>query len=229
MLTSAQDFHPIFSWENSEKKQKKTNHRAPLWPGATPPPQRLRLFFSLECGSKVFSQPLQRATTGPRSLGSTEGVEPGGRGAYVTQHAQEASRWEKKTHRGDDRKKERKRMRSLHLKGVFNFWTRALALWERQGEKKHSSRSETRRGRKKICHVFFSDSEAEGMCLKALGLLPKNLSIFTKKSKGLAANCKTMRLEAEVSLWFTFELYSVVSTFAFCLQVHASWWELSLK
>ena len=60
---------------------------------------KTELFFSLECGSKLFSQPLQRATTGPRSLGTAEGVEPGGSGAYVTQHAQEASRWEKKMHR----------------------------------------------------------------------------------------------------------------------------------
>lgn len=94
---------PVFSWENSKKKK---NHISPLWPGATPPPQRL--FFSLECGSELFSQPLQRATTGPRSLGSTEGVAPGRRGAYVTQHAQEASRWEKKTHREmTERRKER--------------------------------------------------------------------------------------------------------------------------
>lgn len=56
-----------------------------------PSSQRPVLFFSLECGSKLFSQPLQRATTGPWSLGSTEGVEPNGRGAYVTQHAQEGS------------------------------------------------------------------------------------------------------------------------------------------
>lgn len=88
------------------KSKKKKNHTAPLWPGATPPPQRL--FFSLECGSELFSQPLQRATTGLRSLGSTEGVAPGRRGAYVTQHAQEASRWEKKTHREmTERRKER--------------------------------------------------------------------------------------------------------------------------
>lgn len=62
------------------------------------------------------------------SLGSTEGVEPGGRGAYVTHNRPAGGK--KKTAQGDDRKTERKRKRSLHLKGAFSFFfeTRALAL-----------------------------------------------------------------------------------------------------
>lgn len=91
------------SHEKIQKKKKKITE--PLIdqvvpPTPTPLPQRLKLFFSLECGSKLFSQPLQRATTSPQSLGSAEGVEPGGRGAYVTQHTQEANQWGEKMHRG---------------------------------------------------------------------------------------------------------------------------------
>lgn len=48
---------------------------------------------------------------------------------------------------------------------------------------------------------LLSDLEAEGMRLKALGLLPKNLSTFKNKIiKGLATNCETRGLGAEVSL-----------------------------
>lgn len=54
----------------------------------------LLLFRASEAAN--FSPSLfKEATTGPRSLGSTEGVEPGGSGACVTPHAQEASWWER--------------------------------------------------------------------------------------------------------------------------------------
>lgn len=133
------------------KNKKIKNHRAPLWPGATPPPQRL--FFSLECGSKLLSQPLQRATTGPWSLGTTEGVEPGGRGAYVTQHAQEANRWERKMHR-EKTERRRERGRGVCIWKVLSASRQEPMLCESdKGGKKHNSRSEKRRGRK-TCHVF---------------------------------------------------------------------------
>lgn len=73
-------------------------------------PSSQRLFFSLECSPKVFSLPLQRATTGPQSHGSADGVEPSGREAYVTQQAQEASQWEREGNvQGEDRETGRRR------------------------------------------------------------------------------------------------------------------------
>lgn len=47
---------------------------------------------------------------------------------------------------------------------------------------------------------LLSGSEAEGMRLKALGLLPKKPFYFQKKIKGLETNCETRGLGAEVSL-----------------------------
>lgn len=153
----------------------------------------LGLFFSLECGSKLFSQPLQRATTGPPSLGSTEGVETDGRGAYVTQHAQEASRWEKKMHR-EEQKEGGKEDKESAFERCFQLWEEGPHIVRATARKKRSCRSETQRGRKNLSSLL-SGSEVEGMCLKALGWLPKQLSVF-KFIKGPATNSE---VQAKVS------------------------------
>lgn len=107
-----------------------------------------RLFFSLECGSKLLSQPLQRATTGPRSLGTAEGVEPGGRGAYVTQHAQEASRWEKKMHR-EKTERRRERGRGVCIWKVLSASRQEPLLCESDKWRKSTT------AEAKNCHVFY--------------------------------------------------------------------------
>lgn len=120
---------PKTSTPSSHGKIQKKNHRASLWPGATPPPKRLGLFFSLDCGSKLFSQPLQRGNNRPRvpreHWGGRAWRERGIRHTARTRGQPVG----KENAKGDDRKEERKRTRSLHLKGVFSFQTRALALW----------------------------------------------------------------------------------------------------
>lgn len=110
-------------------RRRKKNHRVPHWPGGTPPPQGLELFFSLECGSKLFSQPLQRATTSPQSLGSAEGVEPGGRGAYVTQQTQGQPVGERNAQRND-----RERGRRVCIWKVFSARRRGPSLCESDDE-----------------------------------------------------------------------------------------------
>lgn len=194
------------SHEKIQKKKKKKNHRAPHWPGGTPPPQRLELFFSLECGSKLFSQPLQRATTSPQSLGSTEGVEPGGRGAYVTRQTQGQPAGERER----TEEWQRKRTKSLHLKGVFSSETRSLALWARRRVKQ---KSKMQRGKKKKK----IRREAEGMSLKALGLLPKNL--FPAISKGRNQLRGWGRSFSVIHFWVTLSRHSTKCFF--CLQLKA--------
>lgn len=141
----------------------------------------------------------KEATTGPGSLGSTEGVEPGGRGAYVTQHAQEASRWEKRRQREMTEKKERKRTRSLHLKGVFSFQTRALALWERQGERKSTGAQAKCEGAAKPDTSFIRIG-GWGNVLKSLRPTSNKPFLFSNKITRLATKSETRGLEAEVSL-----------------------------
>lgn len=170
----AQDFHCIFSWEHFFKKS-----QSPAMARCYPSSQRLGLFFSLECGSKLFSQPLQRATTAPRSLGSTEGVEPGGRGAYVTQHAQEASRWEKKTHMVKTERR-RERGRGVCIWKVLSAPRQGPSLCENDKGRKSTTAEAKNEGGEKTCHVFYQ-TEAEAMCLKALGLFPKKPFYFQKK------------------------------------------------
>ena len=174
----------------------------------------------------------------PRSLGSTEGVEPGGRGAYVTHNRPAGGK--KKTAQGDDRKTERKRKRSLHLKGAFSFFfffffqRQGPSLCEkRQGEKKHNGR----RGRKKkkpamsFIRLGGRDTALKKKKKKKLQAdFQKDLS--TKlKIKVLATDCEARGLGAEVSLWFTFWI-------AFCRQMYLclfvydctqSWRKLGLR
>lgn len=164
------------------KKKKKKNHRAPLWPGATPPPQRLRLFFSLECGSKLFSQPLQRATTGPWSLGSTEGVEPGRRGAYVTQHAREASRWEKKTHR-EMTERRRERGQGVCIWKVFSASRRGPSLCESDRERKSIAAEAKHEGGAKPAMSFIRIG-GWGNVFKSFRPTSKKPFYFQTKSKG---------------------------------------------
>lgn len=133
------------SHEKIQKKKK--NHRVPHWPGGTPPPQGLELFFSLECGSKLFSQPLQRATTSPQSLGSAEGVEPGGRGAYVTRQTQGQPVGERNAQRND-----RERGRRVCIWKVFSARRRGPSLCESDDEWNRKAKCN---GVKKNCHVFY--------------------------------------------------------------------------
>lgn len=71
----------------------------------------------------------------PQSPGTTEGADPGGRRPYVTHHAQETSRWERKMQRG--------RKRSLCLKGALRFWRKKGFLKTNKKErKKLNSRGE---------------------------------------------------------------------------------------
>lgn len=209
---------PVFSWENSKKKK---NHISPLWPGATPPPQRL--FFSLECGSELFSQPLQRATTGPRSLGSTEGVAPGRRGAYVTQHAQEASRWEKKTHREmTERRKERGQ--GVCIWKVFSAPRQGPSLCGSDKERKSIAADAKREGAAKPAMSFITIG-GSGNMFKAFRPTSKKPFYSQTKSTGRQPTAR----QGVGSRSFTAIHFSVRCTFAFCLQLDASSWEPSLK
>lgn len=204
----------------SHLRMGKKNHRALLRPGATPPPQRL--FFSLECGSKLLSQPLQRATTGPRSLGTTEGVEPGGRGAYVTQYAQEASRWEKKMHR-EKTERRRERGRGVCIWKVLSATRQEPLLCESdKGRKSTTAEAKNEGGAKPA--MSFIRLGGWGNAFKSFRpTSKKNLYTF-KKIKVLANNCETRGLGAEVPLWFTSQLHSVIRcTFAFLPMLRANW------
>lgn len=190
------------------RRKKKKNHRAPHWPGGTPPPQRLKLFFSLECGSKLFSQPLQRATTSPQSLGSAGGVEPSGRGAYVTQHTQEANQWGEKMHS--------ERGRRVCSWKVFSARRRGSSLCERDDEWKRKAKGE---GVKKIytyMPCLLSGLEAGGMCLNALGLLPKKpFSDNIKRPQPTARFRQKFYRDSLLSC-----THNTKELFFFCLQLH---------
>lgn len=186
-----------------------------------PSSQRLGLFFSLECGSKLFSQPLQRPTTGPWSLGSTEGVEPGGRGAYVTQHAQEGSRWEKKTRR-EKTERRRERGRGVCIWKVLSASRQGPSLCGNDKERK-STTAEAKNERGTKPAMSFIRLGGWGNAFKSFRPISKKTFLLSKKGekkiKDLATNCETGGVGAEVPLWFTSELHSVVwCTFAFCLR-----------
>lgn len=156
----------------------KKNHRALLWPGATPPLQRL--FLSIECGSKLLSQPLQRATTGPWSLGTAEGVEPGGRGAYTSHNIRPAGGKRKCT--GSRQKDGEKEEEESAFERCFQLLDKSPCFVKAtRGEKAQQQKRKTKGAQNLPC--LLSDLEVEGMRLKALGLLPKKTFILSKKSK----------------------------------------------
>lgn len=197
------------SHEKIQKKKKK-NHRVPHWPGGTPPPQGLELFFSLECGSKLFSQPLQRATTSPQSLGSAEGVEPGGRGAYVTRQTQGQPVGERNAQRND-----RERGRRVCIWKVFSTQRRGPSLCESDDEWNRKAKCN---GVKKNLPCLLSGLEAEGTSLKALGLLPKTL--FPTISKGHNQLRGSGRSFSMIHFWVTLRRHSTKRFF--CLHLQAS-------
>lgn len=172
---STQDLRYIFSRWEKKKSHSPYGQVLPLLPKAG-------LFFSLESGSKLFSQPLQRATTGPWPLRTTEGVEHGGRGVYVTQHAQEASRWEKKlqcTGRGE--KREEGEEEESETERCFQLLDKSPSFvkttWKGKAQHKPA------------------------MCLKSLGAFPKGLStlqkLLLKKSKTMQPTVNQGRWEPE--------------------------------
>lgn len=167
-LMSTQDLRYIFSRWEKKKSHSPYGQVLPLLPKAG-------LFFSAESGSKLFSQPLQRATTGPWPLGTTEGVEHGGRGVYVTQHAREASRWEKKlqcTGRGEKKKRGRR--------GVWNWKVLSASRQEPQLCENDLERKSTTQ----TCHV-----------LKIFRSISKRSFYFTK----IASKKKTKTMQPTVN------------------------------
>lgn len=115
-----------------------------------------------------------------------------GEEAYVTsQHAQEASQWEKKTHLEKTESGERKR--SLNLKGAFSFQTRVFTLWKRQGKKKHNSTSEDKESAKPArSFVKLGGSENVFKSFKSISkkqIIP--ISEKEEEKKDFATNCQT--------------------------------------
>lgn len=136
------------------KFRRKKNHRAlhgqvlPLLPQGWG-------FSFLQSVTPNFSPSLfkeqQQAPFG--SLGSTEGVEPGGRRAYVTQYAQQASRWGKEMHREMTEKRGERGWGARILK-VFSASIRGPSLCLHDKQRKHNRYSETR-GVHETWHVFY--------------------------------------------------------------------------
>lgn len=189
-----------------------------------PSSQRPVLFFSLECGSKLFSQPLQRATTGPWSLGSTEGVEPNGRGAYVTQHAQEGS--------GGKRKRTGRKQKEGEKEEEESAFERCFQLLDKgpcfvkttRKEKAQQQKRKTKNEGGAKPAMSFIRLGGWGNAFKSFRpISKKNLSTFKKTKqkqiKDLATNCETggvgARSSTVIHFWVAFVDWC---TFAFFLR-----------
>lgn len=111
---------------------------------------------------------------------------------------------------------QRKRTKSLHLKGVFSLETRSLALWERWRVKQ---KSKMQRGTKKNLPCLLSGLEAEGTFLKALGLLPKKP--FSNNIKGPQPTARFRQKFQHDSL-LSYTRASQYKALFFCLHLQAS-------
>lgn len=151
-----------------QKKEKKKIKEPPHWPGGAPPlSPKAEAFLLFRVWLETFLPASSKSNNKPLVPWECRGgLSPGGEvHTSRSMHKRPASGGRKYTEEW-----QRKRTKSLHLKGVFSLATRVLALWEQWRVKQ---KSKMQRGKKKSAMSFIR--------LGGLGNVFKNFRPTSKK------------------------------------------------
>lgn len=200
-LTSTSNVTPSHDRNSEQKKKKSQRPSLTRWYPCSPKAEAF-LFFG------VWLQTFLPASSKSNNKPSVPWERRGGwarreRGIRHRAYTRGQSVGRENAQRNDREKG--KRTMSRHLKGVFSSATRVPTLWERWRVKQKRKMQRGKKNKKKNPPCLLSGLEAGGMCLKALGLLPKKtFSTISKGHNQLRGSGGRVTVVVESNLFFFF-------------------------